>query len=95
MCGVKGNAFEPGTVVQLKSGGPQMVVGEESKLNRGLVPCHWLDSTGGFHSVSIAPACLQHAASTDDVGGHERACMLYRGLLHMPEKGCCCSAAVV
>ena len=49
-------AFQPGTIVMLKSGGPAMTVASAEK---DLVRCVWhAETTGQIHEFTLPSACL-------------------------------------
>jgi uncharacterized protein YodC (DUF2158 family) len=57
-------SFQPGTIVQLKSGGPAMTV---AAVDKDGVRCLWhADSTGQIHTATIPTACLDELVLDDD-----------------------------
>ncbi len=57
-------AFKPGTIVQLKSGGPAMTVASADKDN---VICIWhAEQTGLIHTTSVPVACVDELLLDDE-----------------------------
>ena len=57
-------AFQPGTIVMLKSGGPAMTVAAADKDG---VRCVWhAETTGQIHEFTLPAACLDELVLDDD-----------------------------